>query len=166
MSIFALNMRLHGNKSRLIHKDRSIFNDGGHQLAGYWSSDGIQHGSGQNIWTYCNIFSLQHRNFIDMNTEKKIPTFHRRIFWDVDFDKLDYDLRASFIIERVFERGDVEDIRQCRRYYGDDRIRDVLLNSKFLPLGRIHLASAIIDRPIEAFRCYKLRQLNPGLYPY
>jgi hypothetical protein len=94
------------------------------------------------------------------------PKFDRRIFWDVDFDALDYDGRAGFVIERVFERGDVEDIRQCRRYYGDAQVADVLLNAKFLMEKTIYLASAVIDRPIEDFRCYKLRQLNPGLYPY
>jgi len=94
------------------------------------------------------------------------PQFHRRIFWDVDFDKLDYDKRANFIIERVFDRGDVEDIRQCRRYYGDNRISEALLNAKFLMEHRIHLAAAVINKPIEDFRCYKLRQLNPELYPY
>ena len=41
---------------------------------------------------------------------KPKPQFHRRIFWDVDFDKLDYDKRANFIIERVFDRGDIEDV--------------------------------------------------------
>jgi hypothetical protein len=50
-----------------------------------------------------------------MNAEKHTPVFNRRIFWDVNFDTLDYDNRARFVIERVFERGDVEDIRQCRR---------------------------------------------------
>ncbi len=39
------------------------------------------------------------------------PIFDRRIFWDVDFEKIDYDGRAAFVIERVFERGDVDDIR-------------------------------------------------------
>lgn len=68
-----------------------------------------------------------------METKAK-PIFHRRIFWDVDFDKLDYDKKSSFVIERVFERGAVEDIRQCRRYYGDEMITDVLLNAKYLPL--------------------------------
>lgn len=97
---------------------------------------------------------------------KDKPVFERRIFWDVDFDKIDYDLRAAFVIERVFERGDVQDIRNCRRYYGDDKVRDVLLNAKFLPLSRIYLASAVINRPVEAFRCYTLRQSNPELYPY
>jgi len=94
------------------------------------------------------------------------PQLQRRIFWDVDFDKLDYDKRASFIIERVFDRGDVDDIRQCRRYYGDEQVTEALLNVKFLMFETIYLAAAVINKPIEDFRCYKLRQLNPELFPY
>ncbi|MFI5220893.1 MAG: DUF6922 domain-containing protein [Bacteroidia bacterium] len=94
------------------------------------------------------------------------PIFNKRIFWDVNFETLDYDARAKFIIERVFERGDVDDIRQCRRYYKDEKVKEVLLNAKYLPLYSLHLASAVIDEPIEEFRCYKLRQLNPELFPY
>ena len=97
---------------------------------------------------------------------KDKPIFNKRIFWDVNFEKLDYDLRADFVIERVFEHGDVDDIRQCRRYYGDDKVTDPLLKAKFLPEHRIHLASAVIDKPLTDFRCYILRQLNPGLFPY
>ncbi|HMP28727.1 MAG TPA: hypothetical protein PKD85_03955 [Saprospiraceae bacterium] len=100
------------------------------------------------------------------NTVKEKPIFHKRIFWDVKFDQIDYDAKANFVIERVFERGDVDDIRNCRRYYGDDKVRQALLNAKYLPLTSIYLASAVIDRPIEEFRCYKLRQLNPELFPY
>jgi hypothetical protein len=99
--------------------------------------------------------------------EKKAkPIFQKRIFWDVNFEEIDYDAKANFVIERVFERGDVEDIRQCRRYYGDEKVSQALLNAKFLPLHTLYFASAIIDKPIEAFRCFTLRQLNPGLFPY
>ena len=98
--------------------------------------------------------------------QKGKPVFHKRIFWDVDFENLDYDKKANFIIERVFERGDVPDIRNCRRYYGDDKVTTALLNAKFLPETRIYLAAAVIDRPLEDFRCYKLRQSNPELFPY
>ncbi|MBY5951235.1 hypothetical protein KUV23_09645 [Algoriphagus marincola] len=98
--------------------------------------------------------------------EKVKPVFDKRIFWDVNFENLDYDKKYKFVIERVFERGDVPDIRNCRRYYGDDLIREVLLNAKFLPAMRIYLAAAVIDRPIEEFRSYKLRQSNPELYPF
>src|SRR5690606_29933783 len=89
------------------------------------------------------------------------PIFNKRIFWDVNFDKIDYDAKANFVIERVFERGDVDDIRQCRRYYGDEKVTNALLNAKYLPERRLHLAAAVINKPVTSFRCYTLRQLNP-----
>jgi hypothetical protein len=98
--------------------------------------------------------------------KKEKPNFNKRIFWDVNFENMDFDLRANFIIERVFERGDVEDIRNCRRYYGDEKVTDALLKAKYLPLHTIHFASAVINKPLSDFRCYILRQLNPGLFPY
>ncbi len=101
-----------------------------------------------------------------MNEIKQKPVFNRRIFWDVDFDALDYNKRARFVIERVFERGDVDDIRQCRRYYGDGLITDILLTAKYLPERRLYLASAVINKPINDFLCYTFRRLNPSLFPY
>ena len=101
-----------------------------------------------------------------MSAAEQKSVFNRRIFWDVNFEALDYDKRARFVIERVFERGDVEDIRQCRRYYGDEMIKEILLTAKYLPERRLHLAAAVIDKPVKDFRCYILRQSNPTLYPY
>jgi hypothetical protein len=94
------------------------------------------------------------------------PILNKRIFWDVVFENMDYDAKMNFIIERVFERGDVEDIRNCRRYYGEERVAAALLNAKFLPETRMYLASAIINKPLKDFRCFTLRQLNPELFPY
>ncbi len=100
-----------------------------------------------------------------MNVTTK-PYDNNRILWDVDTEKLDFEKKAAFIIERVFERGDVQDIRMCRRFYGDEKIGEVLLNARWLPLRKLYLASAILDKPLTAFKCYILRQSNPELYPY
>ena len=100
-----------------------------------------------------------------MNQKAK-PVFEKRIFWDVNFETLDYDAKANFVIERVFDRGDVQDIRNCRRYYGDEKVTEVLLNAQFLRLSRTHLASAIINKPLTDFKCYTLRQSNLTLSPY
>lgn len=94
------------------------------------------------------------------------PIFNKTLFWDVDFTSLNYEKHASWVIERVFNRGDVDDIRQCRRYYGDEMVKNVLLNAKYISQNRIHLAAAVINEPIQNFRCYTLKQLNPTLYPY
>lgn len=101
-----------------------------------------------------------------MNKEAVKPKFDRRIFWDVDYDKLDIDEKANFVIERVFERGDTPDIRACYHYYGKEKVSEALLNARFMSLSRTYLASAIIDHPLEDFRCYRLRQSNPELFPY
>ncbi|MDR1699392.1 MAG: hypothetical protein LBR75_06180 [Prevotellaceae bacterium] len=94
------------------------------------------------------------------------PQFHRRIFWDVDFDNLDYDKRADFIIERVFDRGDVEDIRQCRRYYGDGKVSEALTSAKWLLKETVYLAAAVLKNKLTDYRCYKLAQLNPQHWSY
>ena len=101
-----------------------------------------------------------------VTAEKKIPHFNKRIFWDVRFASLDFESRASIVIERVFERGDVNDIRECRKFYSHEKIEAALLNAKFLPTRTMYLAAAVIQRHIEEFRCYKLRQSNPALFPY
>ena len=93
--------------------------------------------------------------------EKPKIILQKRIFWDVDFDGIDYDKSNRFVIERVFERGDVEDIRQVRRFYGDKKVIEVLTSAKYLFDETINFCSVIFDIPKEKFRCYILKQLNP-----
>lgn len=96
----------------------------------------------------------------------KKPFFSNRIFWDVDPEKMDYNSKASFIIERVFERGDVEDIRMCRRFYGDEKIANVLVNAKWLSLSTIYLAAALFNNKPESYKCYIQAQSNPAHFQY
>jgi hypothetical protein len=90
--------------------------------------------------------------------KKADPIFDKSIFWDVDFSTLDFEKYSNWVIVRVFERGDVEDIRQCRRYYGNEKIMQALLNAKHITDNRIHLTAAVINQPIQNFRCYILKQ--------
>ena len=50
--------------------------------------------------------------------------------------------------------------------YGDEKVVEALLKAKFLSLGTWHFVSAIFEQPLEAFRCYTTRQLNPERLPY
>ena len=101
-----------------------------------------------------------------MSSEKPIPVLNKRIFWDVNFEQLDYDKKAAFIIERVFERGDVPDVRAVRRYYGDDKLREVLTNAKWLSLPIIYFACAILGNELTDYKCYNTSLSNPGHWTY
>lgn len=45
------------------------------------------------------------------------PTIRRAVFWDIDMDKLDWTLNKDFIIERVNQRGNREEIERVLHYY-------------------------------------------------
>lgn len=94
------------------------------------------------------------------------PVLNKRIFWDVNFDTIDYKNKSAFVIERVFERGDVEDIRIVRRYYGDEEVKKVLLNCKYLPEIKIYLAAALFNERPEHFKCYIQPQSMRKLWPF
>ena len=64
--------------------------------------------------------------FETSSMQKQKPIFDKRIFWDVDFNTIDYDKHPNWIIVRVFERGDIADIKQLRRYYGDRIIKNAV----------------------------------------
>ncbi len=101
-----------------------------------------------------------------MSKKKQKPVFQRRIFWDVDFDAIDYDKSYRFVIERVFERGDVDDIRQCRSYYGDDKIKEALTKTKWLSKETVYLAAAVLGNELTDYRCYLIAQYTPEHWFY
>ena len=94
------------------------------------------------------------------------PVLDKRIFWDTDFDKIDYQKSWCSIIERVFERCDVGDIRQVRRYYGDEKVVIALTTAKWLRYDIFLFCKNLFNLKSENFRCYTSRQLNdiPWLY--
>ena len=94
------------------------------------------------------------------------PVFNKRIFWDVDFDNLDYKRKAAFVIERIFERGDVNDIRQARRYYGDEMVVKILTGAKWLRYDIYVFVKNLFDLKPENFRCYTQRQLSQLPWTY
>ena len=50
-------------------------------------------------------------------TNKEKPIIRPAVFWDVDIDKLDWDVNKSFIIRRVTERGNQLEQEQVKSYY-------------------------------------------------
>lgn len=109
--------------------------------------------------SYCSSY------FREMEKPDK-PLLDKRIFWDVKFEELDYNKYANFIIERVFERGDVEDIRQTRRFYGDEKVGEALTMAKWLSVATLSLAKAVLGNKNEDYRCYTLKQSNPKHFDY
>ena len=56
--------------------------------------------------------------------------YRKALFWDTDFETLDWQRNSEWIIQRVFEYGNESEIKETIRYYGKKRITNVLRNIK------------------------------------
>jgi hypothetical protein len=66
--------------------------------------------------------------------KKYKPVLRRHLFWEYDFDHFDFDRSAALVIERVIERGNMEEWREIMRYYGREKILEVARKSRQLDL--------------------------------
>lgn len=64
--------------------------------------------------------------------------FRPAVFWDTRFDAIDWNRNRRWIIQRVFEYGNSEEIAETIRFYGEDGIRKTLsgISSKRLKARR------------------------------
>jgi hypothetical protein len=93
---------------------------------------------------------------------KKQPNLSRYLFWDIDIRKLDYESRASFILERVFTMGMQEDEWKVNKYYGKERIRQEVIKCKSLDKKTMNYLSIFYEIPKKEFACYKKDVFQKG----
>jgi hypothetical protein len=58
--------------------------------------------------------------------------FKKSLFWDVDREKLSYKIHWFFIIERVLEFGDINDLFWVKETFPEEKIRYTVLKSRIL----------------------------------
>ena len=94
------------------------------------------------------------------------PVLSKQAFWDVDMNKIDYEKNAAHVITKVFDRGAIDDIIAILNFYPEERIKDALLNVRYLSNNAMSFACVLFDLKLADFRCYKLKQLDPHAWPF
>ncbi|HEY5407947.1 MAG TPA: hypothetical protein VIJ92_12710 [Ginsengibacter sp.] len=59
-------------------------------------------------------------------------TFEKKLFWDVNPDKLDWEKNSRFIIERVMVRGGMKDVKIIMKLYKRQQVIDAIKKSRDL----------------------------------
>ncbi len=60
----------------------------------------------------------QYRKKVASESISGIPNIRRILFWDTDFDKINWGYRKKFVIARVLERGSKAEKAEIARFYG------------------------------------------------
>jgi hypothetical protein len=80
-------------------------------------------------------------------------------FWDTPIDKLDEIKNANYIIRRVFEMGDIDEIALVHGYYGDEKCREAVLTAEYLRESAIIQSMVFWDIPNRnLFKCFDKKQ--------
>ncbi|MBW8048777.1 MAG: hypothetical protein FVQ77_00240 [Cytophagales bacterium] len=95
-----------------------------------------------------------------MNYSKTIDGLSDQAFWDVHFDKLDPKRHNNFIVMKVFDYGNWDDVLSVLGYYGKDRVRKCLINADYLQEHSIDLARWLLDVKPSDFKCFTKKQLH------
>ena len=76
------------------------------------------------------------------------------LFWDTEFNNLDYEKHARQIIERVLTRGMLSDWFEVKKYYGVERIKTEALNIRYLDKVTLNFCSTYFELSKDQFKCY------------
>ncbi|MCB9294044.1 MAG: hypothetical protein H6559_13135 [Lewinellaceae bacterium] len=66
------------------------------------------------------------------DSTKKQPRISRHLLWEYDISTFDFGKSKRVVIERVIERGTLEDWREMIRYYGEEQVLSVARQSRQL----------------------------------
>ena len=91
------------------------------------------------------------------------PDLPRVLFWDFDYDKLDWRRSYKTIIERVLDKGSMADWEVLLKFYGRDFVIDALKKDiTYLSDSTADAVCAYFELNITELRCYAKRQSNQG----
>lgn len=82
----------------------------------------------------------------------------RSLFWDTDYDKIDWDYNAPYVVDRVLQMGTVEEFKEILNVYGRAKITGIVKNLRYMDKRPMHFASVYFNIPLEEMRCYIIRQ--------
>ncbi|MBU1110848.1 hypothetical protein KKB83_04475 [Patescibacteria group bacterium] len=75
-----------------------------------------------------------------------IPQEFSYLFWDVDFDKLDGERFGEFIVERLLEKGNWDEVRWMWRAFPHGLIKEIVDTSRNISGGTRGLWKMVLER--------------------
>jgi hypothetical protein len=110
-----------------------------------------------NVQLFTPIFAHKQQKMTDSATN---PGFSRRIFWDVDYESIDYQKDKLYIIDKVMNFGVWEDFRAMIRFYGKDLVKREIVKVPYLKKDVLNFACFYFGLKPAQFKCYTRRQLQ------
>lgn len=83
-----------------------------------------------------------------------IQTLSPELFWDVDRGTIDENVHRRYVIERVFERGELSDLRKTVAHYTMPVVVAEAQQMRSLDPVTLAFAACLGNVKEETFRCF------------
>lgn len=81
---------------------------------------GLEEGLLMTLQIYYDIAQEKQKHNKELRPD--ISKFRRSLFWDTSFENINFSTHSQYVINRVFERGNEEEIQETIRFYGREQI--------------------------------------------
>ncbi|MBB6235418.1 addiction module HigA family antidote [Pedobacter sp. AK013] len=88
---------------------------------------GLEEGSMLILQAYYEIQKEKDKR--NASDKPNLSILRKILFWDTDFDKINWKSQYQSVIQRVLERGNSDEKNELIRYYGQDLVNKVAANS-------------------------------------
>lgn len=85
---------------------------------------GLEEGTMLVLQAYYEIKKEQQKH--SSNERPDFTVIRKALFWDTDFEKIDWVQQYKAVIKRVAERGNDEEKKEIIRFYGADKIKTAI----------------------------------------
>jgi len=90
--------------------------------------------------------------------QELLKQLNKTYFWDINPEFLDHQKSRKIIIERIMNLGNLEEIKSVRNYYGDEVIKDTIINLNYIDPKTLNFLSLLFDIPKNKFKCHIRKQ--------
>ncbi len=97
---------------------------------------------------------------LSIQSKKPVELLSKHLFWDIDPNVLEWERSKKTIIERVIERGNLEEWVCIVKVYTLEGIVNTAKTFRTMSPIDLNFIATISNTPKEEFRCYNTRLLT------
>lgn len=87
---------------------------------------GLEEGTMHILQAYYEIQKVK----LESGRHPDLSILRKALFWDTDIAKIDWEQQYKSVIKRVFERGNLEEKEEIIRFYGKEKVKEIVGSAK------------------------------------
>ena len=99
--------------------------------------------------------------FFDNYKQHKTARIRESLLWEYDLSRFDWQAMRLIVVQRVVERGRMEDFYALLNMYGIEGVRESIKEIPVMSPKDMSFVCSAIDIKKEELKCYLRRQSHP-----